>query len=91
MALAPTPRPGNMTVPPTFGWENIAVVLLVLSVVALTFLVLGAAAASLGGRPEWQGYLGARSRSPEDPVDEDRGTTSAEELSPSARSSSRNR
>jgi hypothetical protein len=62
MAPVPTPsRPGNMTVPPTFGWEDIASVLALLSVVALTFLVLGAALATLGGRSEWQGYLGARS------------------------------
>jgi hypothetical protein len=53
--------PGNMTVPPTFGWEDIASLLVLLSVVALAFLVLGAAVASLSGRSEWQGYLGARS------------------------------
>jgi hypothetical protein len=62
MASVPTPpRPGSMTVPPTFGWEEIASVLALLSVVALAFLLLGVAAASLGGRSEWQGYLGARS------------------------------
>ena len=61
MASVPTPRPGNMTVPPTFGWEDIATVLLVVSVVAVAFLLIGAAAASLSGRSEWQGYLGARS------------------------------
>jgi hypothetical protein len=62
MAPAPTsPPPGNMTVPPTFGWEDIATVLVLLSVVALIFLVIGAAAASLSGRSDWQGYLGERS------------------------------
>ena len=62
MAPAPTPPPpGNMTVPPTFGWEDIATVLVLLSVVALIFLVIGAAAASFTGRSEWQGYLGERS------------------------------
>ena len=50
-----------MTVPPTFGWEDIASVLLILSLVALAFLILGAAVASLSDRSEWQGYLGARS------------------------------
>ena len=60
MAPARTP-PGNMTVPPTFGWEDIASVLALLSVVALVFLLLAAAAASLAGRSEWHGYLGARS------------------------------
>jgi hypothetical protein len=62
MAPAPTPTtPGNMTVPPTFGWEDIASVLLLMSVVALAFLVIGATVASLSARSEWQGYLGARS------------------------------
>ena len=60
MAPARTP-PGNMTVPPTFGWEDIASVLALLSAVALVFLLLGAAVAAFGGRSEWQGYLGARS------------------------------
>ena len=60
MAPARTP-PGNMTVPPTFGWEDIASVLALLSVVALGFLLLGAAAAAFAGRSEWHGYLGARS------------------------------
>ena len=55
------PRPGNMTVPPTFGWEDIASVLALVSVVALVFLLLAAAVASSSGRSEWQGYLGARS------------------------------
>ena len=61
MAPVPTPRPGNMTVPPTFGWEDIATVLLVLSIVAVALLVIGAAAASLSRRSEWQEYLGERS------------------------------
>lgn len=57
----PERQPGDMTVPPTFGWEDIAHVLVVVSVVALVFLVLGAVAATLSGRSEWQGYLGSRS------------------------------
>jgi len=65
MASVPTPpRPGDMTVPPTFGWEEIASVLALLSVLALAFLILGVAAASIGGRSEWHGYLGARSQRP---------------------------
>ncbi len=56
----PEPQPGDMTVPPTFGWEDIASVLLLVSVVALAFLLLGAVLATLNGRAEWQGYLGAR-------------------------------
>jgi hypothetical protein len=68
MAPGPTPerQPGDMTVPPTFGWEDIASVLLLVSAVALVFLLLGAAVATLSGRSEWQGYLGARSRRLED-------------------------
>jgi hypothetical protein len=58
-----------MTVPPTFGWEDIAAVLLVVSVVAVAFLLIGAAAASLSGRSEWQGYLGARSSGRETGLD----------------------
>ena len=70
MAPVPTPpRPGNMTVPPTFGWEEIATVLALLSVVALGFLLLGVAAASLSGRSEWHGYLGARSHRHADGAD----------------------
>jgi hypothetical protein len=62
MAPVPTPpRPGNMTVPPTFGWEDIASVLALVSAVAVAFLLIGAVVASFGGRSEWQGYLGARS------------------------------
>ena len=73
MAPVPTPRPGNMTVPPTFGWEDIASVLALLSVVALTFLVIGAALASFTGRSDWQGYLSARS-TPRDGGTDDAGT-----------------
>jgi len=50
-----------MTVPPTFGWEDIASVLALVSAVALGFLLLGVAVASFTGRSEWQGYLAARS------------------------------
>jgi hypothetical protein len=63
MAPVPTPQPqpGDMTVPPTFGWEDIASVLLVVSVVAVVFVLLGAAVASFTRRSEWHDYLGARS------------------------------
>ena len=93
MAPAPTPPPpGNMTVPPTFGWEDIATVLALLSVLALTFLIIGAAAASLSGRSEWQGYLGARSTRWDDESGDDVATGSSSGLAmPSSRSSSRYR
>ncbi len=48
-----------MTVPPTFGWEDIASVLALLSVLGLAFLLVAAVAST--ARPDWQGYLGARS------------------------------
>lgn len=67
----PDRQPGDMTVPPTFGWEDIAHVLLLVSVIALAFLLLGAAVASMSGRSEWQGYLGSRrSGSAADEADE---------------------
>jgi len=49
-----------MTVPPTFGWEDIASVLALVSVLALAFLLVGVLASSTG-RTDWQGYLGTRS------------------------------
>jgi hypothetical protein len=73
MASAPTPLPpGSMTVPPTFGWEQIATVLVLLVVVAVAFMLIGAALASLTGRSEWQEYLGTRSsrgKSATEPLD----------------------
>jgi hypothetical protein len=63
MAPVPTPPvPGNMTVPPMFGWQDILTVLVVTIVVGVAFLVVGAALASLSGRGEWRAFLDARSR-----------------------------
>jgi hypothetical protein len=63
MAPASTsPVPGNMTVPPMFGWEDILTVLVTTIAVGLAFLVIGAVLASLSGRGEWQAFLDARSR-----------------------------
>ncbi len=73
MSTVPTPLPpGSMTVPPTFGWEQIAGVLVILTVVAVAFLLLGAGLASLNRRSEWQAYLGARSSRRPDPDDRPR-------------------
>ena len=62
MPPAPTaPVPGNLTVPPLFGWWEILVLLVVLVVVAaLAFLFLGAGPAA-SGRSEWQAFLDGRS------------------------------
>jgi hypothetical protein len=59
------PVPGNMTVPPMFGWEDILTVLVVTIAVGVAFLVVGAAVASLSGRGEWQAFLDSRSRRPD--------------------------
>jgi hypothetical protein len=61
MAPAPTPLPpGSLTVPPTFGWQEILTVLVLVIVVAVAFLVIGVVSASVNGRREWQAWLDAR-------------------------------
>jgi len=52
--------PGGMTVPPLFGWEDIAAVLVVLAAVAVAYLVIAAVWAGASGRSEWQAWLDAR-------------------------------
>jgi hypothetical protein len=69
MASVPTPpAPGSMTVPPTFGWQDIAVLLtLVVLVAVVAFVVL---AAGRGGTPrqhDWQAWLDGRSAAPPAP------------------------
>ncbi|WP_116451614.1 hypothetical protein [Blastococcus litoris] len=62
MAPVPTsPAPGSMTVPPLFGWETILVVLVAVVLVAVAFLLLGAARASGSERSEFQAWLDGRS------------------------------
>jgi hypothetical protein len=57
----PTPVPGNLTVPPLFGWWEILVLLVVVLVVAvIAFLFLGAGPAA-SERSEWQAFLDGRS------------------------------
>jgi hypothetical protein len=81
-----------MTVPPTFGWEDLATVLVLLSLVALASLVVGAVVASMSRRSEWQGYLGARSSGWEGADDDVPGDASpVREPSPIVTSSSWNR
>jgi flagellar biosynthesis/type III secretory pathway M-ring protein FliF/YscJ len=62
MAPATTaPLPGSMTVPPLFGWEFIAVVLLVAVAVAVAFFLMAAAGRNVSERAEMQAWLEARS------------------------------
>ncbi|GAA3168269.1 hypothetical protein GCM10010531_21380 [Blastococcus jejuensis] len=63
MDPAPTPPPpGNLTVPPLFGWEEIVTVLGIVIAGAAAFLVIAAIATAWTGRAEWRAYLDARSR-----------------------------
>jgi cytoskeletal protein RodZ len=55
------PVPGNLTVPPLFGWEALLVLLAVLVAVGVLVAVVGTARAGATGRSEWQAYLAARS------------------------------
>lgn len=63
-----------MTVPPLFGWEEIATVLVLLLVVAAAFFVASAAGRAPSGRSEFQAWLDARSiryaEPPDGPSDE---------------------
>ena len=50
-----------MTVPPLFGWEVIAVALLLFAALAVTFFVLSAVGRNTSERRELQAWLDARS------------------------------
>jgi len=55
------PEPGNMTVPPMFGWGSIAILLtLVVMLAVAAFMVLAAGRAD-SGRSEFQAWLAGRS------------------------------
>lgn len=74
MALVTTPpAPGSMTVPPLFGWEVVATVLVVLVLVAVAFGVVGAVSGGRSDRSEWQAWLAARSGRPRGAPDVDGG------------------
>lgn len=63
MDPVPTPQPpGNLTVPPLFGWQEIMAVLGLVIAAAAAFLVIAAVATLWTGRSEWRAYLEARSR-----------------------------
>jgi hypothetical protein len=56
------PAPGNMTVPPLFGWGEILTVLVLVIAAAVAFLLVAAVLAAFTGRSEWQAFLAGRSR-----------------------------
>jgi hypothetical protein len=55
------PAPGSLTVPPLFGWEGIATVVVLVVAVAVVFLVVAVTRAGADQRSEWQAWLDARS------------------------------
>jgi hypothetical protein len=57
-----------MTVPPLFGWEFIAVVLVLVVAVAVAFFVLAASGRNVSERAEMQAWLEARSNGRRSPV-----------------------
>ena len=50
-----------MTVPPLFGWQEIAVLLVLLAVLGVAFLAVATLRAGSAERSEWQAWLDARS------------------------------
>ncbi|TQN42836.1 hypothetical protein FHU33_2245 [Blastococcus colisei] len=56
-----------MTVPPLFGWEEIATVLVLLVALGVAFLVVATTRAGAAERSEWQAWLDARSSRGQDP------------------------
>ncbi|MDP9430954.1 MAG: hypothetical protein M3Q47_19775 [Actinomycetota bacterium] len=57
------PPPGSITVPPWYGWEEIAAVLVLVLVAAVAAAVVLAAGRGVHGRSEWQAWLDGRSAS----------------------------
>jgi hypothetical protein len=62
MAPELTPPPGSMTVPPLFGWQEIAVLLVLVVVLGVAFLAVATLRAGSAERSEWQAWLDGRSR-----------------------------
>jgi hypothetical protein len=60
-----------MTVPPLFGWETIAVGLVVLVVLTVAAVVVMAAGKARAERSEWEAWLTGRSRAPVGPREAD--------------------
>ena len=65
--LTPLP-PGSMTVPPLFGWQEIATLLVLVAVLGIAFLVVATARAGSGERSEWEAWRHGRSRRDQDPA-----------------------
>ena len=61
MPVTSAPEPGNMTVPPMFGWGNIAILLTLVVLVAVAAFLLLAAGRADSGRSEFQAWLAGRS------------------------------
>ncbi len=59
MAPVPTP-PGNLTVPPLFGFESVATAVVVVLLLAAAAFLLLAAGRGGSGRSEWQAWLDGR-------------------------------
>ncbi len=61
-AAVPTPLPpGSMTVPPWFGWGEVALVVVLAVLVGLAAFATLAAGRGSSGRSEWQAWLDGRS------------------------------
>ena len=62
MTAAPTPLPpGSMTVPPLFGWGEVALVVALVVLVGLAAFVALAAGRATSSRSEFEAWLEARS------------------------------
>lgn len=57
-----TPVPGNLTVPPLFGWQGIVVLLVAAIVIGVGYLLLSALSASRRPSDDWDALLQGRSR-----------------------------
>ena len=63
--MAPVPPPpGNLTVPPLFGFENVATAVVVVLIVTVAAFLLLAAGTGGSGRSEWQAWLDGRRSGP---------------------------
>ena len=59
--MAPVPPPpGNLTVPPLFGFESVATAVVIVLVVAAAAFLLLASGRGGSGRTEWQAWLDSR-------------------------------
>lgn len=63
------PAPGDMTVPPWAGWEEVLTGVLLLTSVAVALVLAALTWRGAGERTEWQAWLDARPRRDPDPAD----------------------